>query len=170
MAAHPPLERGSEKWNLWRQRLSMAMMGRIITPEAAAKTAAANRGRPKSAETRAKIAASLRGRPGRPHTDEAKEKIRKVQIAVWSGKRGTMTRHLREYRQWTRAVRARDGNACQHCGKSSGRIHAHHIKSILEHPGLAYEVANGLTLCASCHMREERAHKHWTSHKKTEAA
>lgn len=55
-------------------------------------------------------------------------------------------------KQWSLAVRTRDGNACVECGKT-GRLHAHHIKSWIKHPELRFDVANGVTLCPICHQK-----------------
>lgn len=58
----------------------------------------------------------------------------------------------KEYREWRRKVFERDGFTCQHCGdKRGGNLHAHHVKFLVTHPELAFEVSNGLTLCKDCH-------------------
>jgi 5-methylcytosine-specific restriction endonuclease McrA len=56
-----------------------------------------------------------------------------------------------EYKAWRRAVFERDRYTCQHCQQRGGSLHAHHMKSWVEHPDLRYEVSNGLTLCVDCH-------------------
>ena len=53
-------------------------------------------------------------------------------------------------RRWRIAVFARDGYACQTCG-AKGRIHAHHVQPFATVPALRFDVANGQTLCESCH-------------------
>lgn len=58
------------------------------------------------------------------------------------------------YRAWRRAVLNRDGHQCQRCGSKSD-LHAHHIQRWSKRPDLRFEVANGITLCASCHAKEE---------------
>lgn len=55
-------------------------------------------------------------------------------------------------RQWTRAVRRRDGDACRACGQTIP-LHAHHIRPRNTYPELALELDNGITLCANCHGR-----------------
>lgn len=55
------------------------------------------------------------------------------------------------YRQWRTAVFTRDNFTCQHCSTRGGQLHAHHLASWASTPALRYTVANGLTLCASCH-------------------
>jgi hypothetical protein len=53
---------------------------------------------------------------------------------------------------WTRAVMERDGFCCRACG-AKGRLHAHHVNSWAEHPGLRFELSNGVTLCLECHAQ-----------------
>lgn len=55
-----------------------------------------------------------------------------------------------EYREWRDAVFRRDNFTCQHCG-ARGRMHAHHIHPYARFAELRFDVANGLTLCVSCH-------------------
>ena len=59
-------------------------------------------------------------------------------------------RNSYEYRQWRDAVYTRDNYACQQCG-ATGAIQAHHIKPWKDHKSLRYDVANGVTLCQTCH-------------------
>jgi 5-methylcytosine-specific restriction endonuclease McrA/endogenous inhibitor of DNA gyrase (YacG/DUF329 family) len=54
---------------------------------------------------------------------------------------------------WSKKVRKRDGYKCVRCGDKR-RLHAHHILSFSKHPDLAYDVANGETLCVNCHAKE----------------
>lgn len=63
------------------------------------------------------------------------------------------------YRHWRRAVLSRDGHQCQRCGSKSD-LHAHHIKRWSKSPELRFDVDNGVTLCASCHAKEEP----WLNH------
>lgn len=53
-------------------------------------------------------------------------------------------------RNWSKAVRERDGHKCVDCG-ATGYLHAHHIKSWKKHPELRWELSNGKTLCPPCH-------------------
>ena len=55
------------------------------------------------------------------------------------------------YQMWRKAVKERDLYQCQHCG-SEKNLHAHHIKPFAVYKGARYEVSNGLTLCARCHI------------------
>jgi 5-methylcytosine-specific restriction endonuclease McrA len=57
---------------------------------------------------------------------------------------------LRLDREWSLAVRARDGNVCQKCG--SGRaLNGAHIFGKKAHPGVRHDVDNGIALCWPCH-------------------
>lgn len=55
------------------------------------------------------------------------------------------------HKKWVNAVMSRDRATCQHCGITEVELHAHHIKSYLNHPELRFDVDNGLTLCYRCH-------------------
>lgn len=66
-------------------------------------------------------------------------------------------RNTYKYRLWREAVYARDRYTCQQCG-AKGEIQAHHIKSWEKHPKLRFEVANGVTLCQTCHENIHGAH------------
>lgn len=87
-------------------------------------------------------------------------------IADWLGcriVRGQTTqeaRKCREYIAWRNAVKLRDLDVCQACGKWQGESHAHHILPWAEFPKHRFDVDNGLTLCIKCHKavhREMRA-------------
>lgn len=54
-------------------------------------------------------------------------------------------------KEWSLAVRARDGHKCVDCGKT-GKLHAHHVKPWKTHPELRFDVENGKTLCPVCHQ------------------
>lgn len=55
------------------------------------------------------------------------------------------------YREWRKAVIARDGR-CMQCG-SKDKLVAHHIKSFALYPDLRTDIDNGITLCEKCHMK-----------------
>lgn len=56
-------------------------------------------------------------------------------------------------KRWARACKKRDGNQCAMCGckKLSKRIQVHHIYPKAIFPERAYELRNGICLCAGCH-------------------
>ncbi len=56
-----------------------------------------------------------------------------------------------EMREWRDAVYARDNYTCQLCGIRGGKLNAHHLYSYKGYPQLAYDLSNGVTLCAACH-------------------
>ena len=64
----------------------------------------------------------------------------------------------RRLRKWSKSVRERDGNKCQDCGKSSRRLHSHHLVPIEMCVGLPleFDVDNGVTLCPKCHKARHK--------------
>lgn len=59
-----------------------------------------------------------------------------------------------EYKMWRLAVFERDGFKCRVCG-SGGKLFAHHIiywRDTKDNRDLRYDVNNGITLCAKCHL------------------
>lgn len=127
------------------------------------------KGKKHSLESRQKMCVAQTGnsnRLGKPHTEEAKRKMRAVQRLLsprgsashsWRG--GTAAKRKQEqegfrYRDWRKAVFSRDRYTCQHCGDSrGGNLQAHHIKPWSKYPELRFEISNGLTLCQSCHEK-----------------
>ena len=76
----------------------------------------------------------------------------------WRG--GTTKEHKRlrstqDFREWRRAVFARDAYTCQSCGLIGGTLHPHHLQSFAQHPELRFDVANGQTLCERCHRQTD---------------
>lgn len=138
-----------------RQKISDALSGLSRTAEHQAKLSEAQRGRPKSAETRAKISASLTGRSGTPHEQPAKDAISSAQRARWAGLRSAVSRSSTEYKAWRASVLRRDNGTCQECGARNVIMHAHHIKPFNDYPDMRYDVSNGVTMCASCHVKLE---------------
>lgn len=56
-----------------------------------------------------------------------------------------------EYKEWRKAVYARDDWTCHECGKRGGKLHVHHVFSFADFPEHRLEVWNGVTLCYDCH-------------------
>jgi len=68
----------------------------------------------------------------------------------------------RAHRAWRQAVLTRDAWACRACGRVCSdhrEAHADHIVPISQ-GGERYDVANGQTLCASCHSRKTAREQH----------
>ena len=59
-----------------------------------------------------------------------------------------------KYKRWREAVFLRDGKKCIKCSSTS-RLAAHHKIAWEMNEELRFEVENGLTLCCSCHAKEE---------------
>ena len=62
-------------------------------------------------------------------------------------------------REWSRAVRDRDGNKCFLCG-STNYLQAHHILPKHGWKDYRLDLQNGITLCAKCHSFGK-----WSVHK-----
>ena len=56
-----------------------------------------------------------------------------------------------EMTEWRDTVLRRDDYTCQICKSRGGRLNAHHLNCYADFPEEAFDVDNGVTLCASCH-------------------
>ena len=63
------------------------------------------------------------------------------------------TRYSARWQQVRLAALARDHHQCARCG-AGGRLEVHHIQP-LDRGGQPYDLANLVSLCSSCHHREE---------------
>lgn len=56
-----------------------------------------------------------------------------------------------------RAVVKRDNHTCQHCGRTDGYMHVHHIRPfrLFASADEANQMSNLITLCGACHRRAE---------------
>lgn len=72
----------------------------------------------------------------------------------WKGGKSQTERELQQsdIARWRKAVFTRDKYTCQHCGDKQN-LNAHHVKEWADFPNDRFDVANGLTLCESCHGR-----------------
>lgn len=61
---------------------------------------------------------------------------------------------LRTLKEWSAAVKARDGK-CMVCGAETALV-AHHIKPKSQYPELKFDVDNGQTLCVDCHKQHHK--------------
>jgi 5-methylcytosine-specific restriction endonuclease McrA len=62
-------------------------------------------------------------------------------------------RHRYEHSEWRSAVFSRDNYTCQECGIRGKRMCADHIKPWCRFPEFRFDIANGRTLCESCHRQ-----------------
>ena len=59
--------------------------------------------------------------------------------------------------EWVKLVKERDHYICQHCECNNRlRMQAHHIVPWKDSVELRFELSNGMTLCRSCHKKEDR--------------
>ena len=65
----------------------------------------------------------------------------------------TKARHTIEYKDWRKAIFARDNWTCQDCGKRGGELHVHHVFSFAVFPEHRTALWNGVILCSNCHSK-----------------
>jgi endogenous inhibitor of DNA gyrase (YacG/DUF329 family) len=102
---------------------------------------------------------------------DKREQLKGQKSHLWEGgktKASALARTRAKYREWRRAVFARDDYSCQRCGARSSKgktvyLHAHHIKHFSTQLELRYDLSNGITLCEDCHTLE---HNHKFVHKR----
>jgi 5-methylcytosine-specific restriction endonuclease McrA len=58
--------------------------------------------------------------------------------------------------EWSLKVRARDGFACIVCG-STEKLQAHHLLSKTQYKSIAFDLSNGVCVCAGCHQFRKRS-------------
>lgn len=73
-----------------------------------------------------------------------------------TGKPNARERGRVDFREWRKAVFTRDNWTCRHCGKRGRKMNAHHLMPFASYPEHRFDVANGLTLCLSCHHAVHR--------------
>lgn len=96
---------------------------------------------------------------GKKHTEETKKIIRekalvRKQVPPNKGQRTGNCRWNLKAKDWSNAVKERDGYECKKCG-SKDRLDAHHVIPWRKSKELRYDLNNGITLCKSCHAKEE---------------
>lgn len=77
----------------------------------------------------------------------------------WKGgktPKNQVERNSLESKNWRIAVFQRDHFTCQVCGKTGGKLNAHHIRPWAKYPELRYKLCNGITLCEECHKNIHR--------------
>lgn len=115
----------------WRNRISLAMTGRVT-----------------SEETKRKIADSMRGKKLRPETIE-KMRIAHTKLSPKEGHQAG--RRNQATRRWKKAVFERDDYTCQKYGTRGGDVNVHHIKNYAQYPELRTDMENGITLSVKAH-------------------
>ena len=63
-------------------------------------------------------------------------------------------------KQWSQAIKERDGFKCLHCGKDK-YLNAHHIFSRNNYK-VRWDMDNGVTLCSGCHTMSSKFSAHKT--------
>lgn len=64
------------------------------------------------------------------------------------------------YKEFRKAVRARDGAKCQLCG-AKRQIEVHHIQKWSSAQSLRYDPDNGICLCKKCHKDVTKKEVHY---------
>lgn len=123
-------------------------------------------GKPKSEEHKRKIAETLKGRKNPEHSERMKKRIDELGFHLIPFKKGNepwnkgkKTRKSKKRnsliaKEWSEAVKEKDGKKCTKCEAVKG-LHAHHIIPWKDREELRFDVNNGTTLCRSCHAKLE---------------
>lgn len=77
-------------------------------------------------------------------------------------RRAIVGRGSKRYKEWKKGVLERDGNICISCGNDRF-LHCDHIKPWKEFPEFRFNLDNGQTLCAGCHLKKGRENKEITN-------
>lgn len=85
------------------------------------------------------------------------EKISKGKLKGKQPSNGRELRHLAKWKKCRKSVLLRDGFTCQVCFEAG--LDVHHIKKVNEHPELAYELTNLITVCKKCHDKKISKHE-----------
>jgi len=118
----------------------------------------------KTESARQKIGEALHERmAGKPKTMAHREAMSRGKCGAnhWNWKGGVSgVRKLAaaklDFRLWRRTVLSRDGHACALCQRTDAKLHVHHILPFARFRSSAITPANGITLCAKCHVRLHR--------------
>ncbi len=106
-------------------------------------------------ESKARILAGIRRRSSNPDWLNAPHFQKGPEHPRYKGNRRARSTEAGRYayKQWHHAVLLRDNFTCQGCGQRGGRLTAHHQQPWATNPALRYDIANGITLCYSCHNK-----------------
>lgn len=153
-------------------RMSKAQKGRIVSEKTRKKMSIARKGirvspatEFKKGEHRApKTEFKVGSKPWhKGRTGVYKSEVRKAmgaknfsgsQAKNWKGGITPLELQLRrskDAKSWRDKVFLRDNYTCQMCFEYGIPLHADHIKSWKDYPGLRYDLDNGRTLCIPCH-------------------
>lgn len=145
-----------KSWNKARRLAwSKYKTGGKLSEETKRKIGESHKGRKWSKEHNKKLSESLKGRK---LTQKHKDNIASAFIGrknhQWKGGRTSNNRRIRrsvKFATWRNLVFERDDYTCQDCGERGCELHPHHIIPLSEHPEMAYDEDNGITLCVPCH-------------------
>ena len=88
-----------------------------------------------------------------------RENLSKEKNPAWKGGITPLSRLLRSanaFKEWRRKVFERDNYTCQLCFQRGVFLEPHHIKNVANHPELAFDINNGLTLCLNYHRKVDK--------------
>lgn len=114
----------------------------------------AGKGKARSDETKAKISAAKKGKEYPALRGENNGMFGK-RSPNWKGGVTPERQRLYSSGDWKDIVKSvfeRDGYICQRCGKKSGNLHTHHIKSWAECVEGRTDLDNLITVCKRCHL------------------
>ena len=96
-------------------------------------------------------------------TQEQRERRKEISKNLWV-KRGQENHHWwkggissdrENIGRWTtqhaKEVHAKNNYTCQYCGEKSSKLHAHHVKPVVNYPELAKDISNLTSVCIKCH-------------------
>lgn len=105
-----------------------------------------------------------------PRTEEHLEKLREKQRrgAASNFWRGGVSSERSLIAAWTTQqaprVHKKYDYVCQVCGQKGGRLHAHHVKPVVDYPELAFDFENLITVCEDCHAKIHRGREIGRNH------
>ncbi len=85
--------------------------------------------------------------------------LSKEKNPAWKGGVTSLSKLLRStlaFKEWRRKVFERDNYTCQICFKRGLFLEPHHLKNVANHPELAFDFNNGVTLCIGCHRKTDQ--------------
>jgi 5-methylcytosine-specific restriction endonuclease McrA len=140
-----------------------------VAPETRAKIANTLTGVPFTQERRDALSKMRTGKPqpwkrGKPVCQDLASRIKRGRARagekcnLWRGGVRSANLAVRDsihYKEWRKAVFARDDWTCLGCGNRGGKLQAHHVKPFSTHPELRFEASNGQTLCIPCHKKTD---------------